>query len=99
MTDNWISVNDRMPPEHDGPWSKLKRENSEYYTDNLGDQISDDYRVIFQYEDGRRVVSHDRTIDGKWSYEKYKFLENYPEYKGKVTHWMENPPLPEESGD
>ena len=96
MTDNnWISVEDRLPPEHDSVYHHLKGTTS--WTDKMFDKISNDYRVVFKFEDGRRVVSHDKTIDGQWSCEKYKFLHNFPEYRGKVTHWMENPPLPEES--
>ena len=94
MTDNWISVNDRMPPEKDSIYHHLKGTTD--WIDGMFDKISNDYRVVFKFEDGRRIVSHDLTVDGKWCSENYKF-SNDPKYRGKVTHWMENPSLPEES--
>lgn len=54
------------------------------------DKISDDVRVVIQYPDGYRRVHHSYTVDGKWA------VETLPPEGRVVTHWMENPNLPEE---
>ena len=86
----WISVKDRMPPERDTIFAKLKGTNK--WNQNMFAKASDDVRVVVQFEDGTRMVSHDHTFDGKWRREAEKAA--YP--KRTVTHWMENPELPED---
>ena len=86
----WISVKDRLPPEHDSIFAKFY--GTKRWNPNMFQRISDDVRVAVRFEDGTRMVSHDHTVDGKWNCEMEKCA--YP--KRTVTHWCENPPLPEE---
>lgn len=86
----WISVSDRLPPEHDIIFAKLK--GTKQWNPNMFMKSSDDVRVVVKFEDGTRMVSHDHTVDGKWHCEMEKCA--YP--KRTVTHWCENPELAEE---
>ena len=85
----WIPVSDHLPPEHDTIFAKLK--DTDKWRDAMFEKQSEDVRVVFRYEDGIRSVGHNHTIDGVWDCEK---PNRYP--KRTVTHWCENPPLPEE---
>ena len=85
----WIPVSERLPPEHDTIFAKLK--GTDKWRDAMFAKASDDVRVVFRFEDGTRKVGHNHTIDGVWDCEK---PNRYP--KRTVTHWCENPPLPEE---
>lgn len=87
---NWLSVKDRLPPERDTIFAKLK--GTDKWNPNMFAKASDDVRVVVRFEDGTRMVSHDHTFDGKWRCESEKAA--YP--KRTVTHWCENPPLPED---
>lgn len=87
---NWISVKDRLPPEHDTIFAKLK--GTDKWNPNMFAKASDDVRVVVRFDDGTRMVSHDHTFDGKWRCETEKGA--YP--KRTVTHWMWNPELPED---
>lgn len=88
---NWISVKDRLPPEHDSIFSKVY--GTKQWNPNMFQRSSDDVRVAVRFEDGTRMVTHDHTVDGKWHGEMEKVA--YP--KRTVTHWMKNPELPEET--
>lgn len=85
----WIPVSDRLPPEHDTIFAKLK--GTAQWKPGMFATQSEDVRVVFRFEDGTRKVGHNHTIDGVWDCEK---PNRYP--KRTVTHWCENPPLPEE---
>ena len=87
---NWIPVKDRLPPERDSIFAKVY--GTKQWNPNMFQRSSDDLCVAVRFEDGTRMVTHDKTIDGKWCSEKDKIA--YP--KRTVTHWMENPKLPEE---
>lgn len=86
----WISVKDRLPPERDTIFAKFY--GTKQWNPNMFQKSSDDVRVVVRFEDGTRMVSHDHTFDGKWRLEAEKMA--YP--KRTVTHWMENPNLPED---
>ena len=88
--EKWISVKDRLPPERDTIFAKLK--GTDKWNPNMFAKASDDVRVVVRFEDGTRMVSHAHTFDGKWRCETEKAA--YP--KRTVTHWMENPKLPED---
>ena len=81
----WISVEDRLPTEHETIFAKL------YGTDKwhkaMFRKISDDVRVVCVLDDGTRMVWHDHTVDGKWDCDRDVIHR-------RITHWMENPPLP-----
>lgn len=89
MKQEWISVEDRLPTERETIFAKW------YGTDKwrkaMFRTISEDVRVVCVFDDGARMVWHDRTVDGKWDCER---LQKTPHRR--ITHWMENPPLPEE---
>lgn len=85
----WIPVSDRLPPEHDTIFAKLK--GTDKCRDAMFEKQSEDVRVVFRFEDGTRRVGHSHTVDGVWECEK---PNKYP--KRTVTHWCENPTLPEE---
>lgn len=85
---DWISVEERMPPERDTIFAPLY--GTDKWRNAMFRKMSDDVRVVCVFEDGSRKVWHDHTVDGKWSCE----------LPGKrpirhITHWMENPALPE----
>ena len=87
-TQEWIPVSDRLPPEYDTIFAKLK--GSDKWRDSMFEKQSEDVRVVWLFEDGTRKVGHSYTVDGVWECEK---PNRYP--KRTVTHWCENPPLPE----
>lgn len=87
---HWIPVSEGMPPEHDSIFAKFY--GTKQWNPNMFQRSSDDVRVTVRFEDGTRMVTHDHTVDGKWHSEMEKVA--YP--KRTVTHWCENPPLPEE---
>lgn len=87
--DCWIPVSERLPPERDTIFAKLK--GTDKWRDAMFEKQSEDVRVVFRYDDGTRSVGHNHMIDGVWDCEK---PNRYP--KRMVTHWCENPPLPEE---
>lgn len=67
----WIRVKDRMPPE--------------YYDHKANCSTSDLVLVVVNLNSGKRFVSDDVTIDGKWYI-----------HEDSVTHWMPMPELPKE---
>jgi len=86
----WIPVSDHLPPERDTIFAKLK--GTKLWGPAMFMKSSEDVRVTVRFEDGTRMVSHDHTVDGKWRCETEKCA--YP--KRTVTHWCDNPQLPEE---
>jgi hypothetical protein len=78
----WISVKDRLPEEHDSIFAKLY--GTEKWLPGMFRTISNDVNACVEYEDGTRKVKTLHTFDGKW---------NLRGMGGKrVTHWM---PLPQ----
>ena len=84
----WIPVSERMPEERDTIFAKLK--GTDKWKRGMFEKMSDDVRVVVKYPDGHRRVHHSYTVDGKWA------AETLPPEGRVVTHWMENPELPEE---
>ena len=83
----WISVEDRLPDEKPTMFAPLK--GTDKWKPAMFEKKSDDVRCVYEFEDGARMVHHSFTVDGKWDAEKKSWL------KRRVTHWMENPPLPD----
>ena len=85
----WISVSDRLPPERDTIFADLYGTGK--WKEGMFRKISDDVRVVCVFDDGSRRVWHDHTVDGKWDCERFGKKPHR-----RITHWMENPALPEE---
>lgn len=83
----WISVEDGLPQEHDTIFAKLY--GTDKWRNDMFVKVSDDVRVVKVFRDGTKRVHHDHTVDGRWESER-KGLDVY----GHVTHWMPNPELP-----
>lgn len=83
-TDQWISVEERLPEEHDSMFAKLK--GTDKWLSGMFEKRSDEVIVTCEYGDGTRVTNTSRTIDGKWSIETKSIV------KLKVLFWQ---PLPE----
>ena len=85
---NWIKCEDKMPEERDSIFAKFK--GTEKWSNAMFEKMSEDVRVVVVFEDGTRRVHHSYTVDGKWDVEKKP-------PKRTVTHWMQNPDLPEQT--
>lgn len=83
----WISVEEKLPPEHDTIFAKLY--GTDKWRNAMFRKMSDDVRVVKIFNDGTKRVHHDYTVDGVWDSER-KGTNVY----GFVTHWMPNPELP-----
>lgn len=79
----WISVNERLPEEHDSMFAKLYGTKS--WQPGISRKCSYDVIACVEREDGSKRVIAIRTIDGKWDWHKLQDGE-------QITHWM---PLPE----
>lgn len=81
----WISVEERLPREHDSIFAKL------YGTDKWNNALwrtrSKEVLVTIEYEDGVRTVKSSHTTDGKWVLEQRAKLNEC-----KVVAWK---PFPE----
>lgn len=66
----WINIEDRMPEEHDSIFANL------YGTDEWNDAMfrktSDDVNVVWEYDNGTRVVKIMCTEDGEFREPSYK---------------------------
>lgn len=75
----WISVNDDMPKEHESIFRGLKGKS--LWKPGMFEKISDEVIVTAQHSEKKEtMVSH--TCDGKW--------REIPA-EGVVTHWMPMP--------
>lgn len=82
----WVSVEEAMPPEHDSIFKKLRGTSD--WASGMFEKMSDNVNVAVKFEDGRVKVCTAHTVDGKW--------RNLP-LMGKpvVTHWMYFPEPPD----
>nr|DAF97605.1 MAG TPA: Protein of unknown function (DUF551) [Siphoviridae sp. ct4fm14] len=79
---DWISVEDRLPEEHDSIFAKAY--GTKRWADGMFRTISDEVLACVAFEDGHKVTMTLRTHDGAWALSSV--------HRGHVTHWM---PLPE----
>ena len=77
----WISVNDRLPDEHDSLFA-----NHPYLKKNMWAKESDNVIVYVRFPDGTGRSTEGKLQDGKW------WTMISPALEPTVTHWM---PLPE----
>ncbi len=81
----WVSVHDRLPPEHDSIFKRLVAANK--WSDAMFRTISDDVIVAVKFDDGTRKTGIARTKDGMWS--------GLPAIgRPVVTHWAFLPEAP-----
>lgn len=80
----WISVEERLPEEHDSMFAKLK--GTDKWLSGMFEKKSDEVIVTCEYEDGTIVTKTSKTVDGEWVIEKESI------FKLKVLFWR---PLPE----
>ena len=78
----WISVNDRLPDEHESLFARYK--GTDKWRNAMFTTISDRVIVCAEYENGNRIVKTANTVDGVW---KVKDIL----CPCKVTHWMPFP--------
>ena len=90
--DGWISVEERLPEEHDSLFAKhygtpgwrsgmfRKRSDCVFTVRKSSDCVF----TVREYKDGTRITTFERTIEGQWDGSEMR--------ESKVTHWM---PLPE----
>lgn len=79
---DWISVEDRLPEEHDSIFAKAY--GTKRWADGMFRTISDEALACVAFEDGHKMTMTLRTHDGAWALSSV--------HRGHVTHWM---PLPE----
>ena len=84
----WISVEDRMPPELHSMWFPLY--GTSKWKNVMWREESDHVLVTVVFDDGTRYVSMGRTHDGEWNTNISKVVHH------TVTHWMPLPEPPEE---
>lgn len=79
----WVSVEERMPKEHDSIFKKLM--GTDKWGPGMFERLSDDVIVAVKFADGTRRSGFARTKDGIWA--------GLPSIGCPVvTHWM---PMPE----
>ena len=64
----WISVKDRLPEEHDSIWARLY--GTEQWQPGLFRKCSYDVIACVEKKDGSRRTVSIRTYDGKWDHNK-----------------------------
>ena len=88
----WISVEDRMPPELHSMWFPLYG-TPKWRNNAMWREESDHVLVTVVFDDGTRYVSMGRTHDGEWNTNISKVVHH------TVTHWMPLPEPPEVEED
>lgn len=78
--DEWISVEERLPEEHDSVFAELKGTDTWY--PGMFEKMSDEVIVTCEYGDGTRVTKTSKTIDGEW------LIETKSICKLKVLFWQ-----------
>ena len=78
----WISVHDRMPEEHESIFFKLW--GTDKWRDGMFRRRSDTVIACVEFEDGSKIVRPAHTNDGVWRFD-------YVMKRHRITHWM---PLP-----
>ena len=81
----WISVKDRLPDEHESLFARYK--GTDKWRNAMFTTISDRVIVCAEYENGKRIVKTANTVDGVW-----KVKDIF--HPCKVTHWMPMPQPP-----
>ena len=78
----WISIKDRLPEEHDSMFAKWK--NTKEWNGAMFEKISDDVNVTVEFKNGERKTMTMHTTDGKWR-------DEHGLIKKRVIAWQ---PLP-----
>lgn len=64
MVQEWISVKDRLPDEHESLFARYK--GTDKWRNAMFTTISDRVIVCAEYENGERLVKTANTVDGIW---------------------------------
>lgn len=86
----WISVKDRLPPEHDSMFFKNFAGTSKW-NPAMFKKSSDEVNVCGVYPDGKTFVTHSKTHDGKWDISSI--------FQMKITRWQPLPEPPKEDAE
>ena len=81
----WISVTERLPDEHESLFARYK--GTDKWHNAMFTTISYPVIVCAEYENGKRIVKTDNTVDGVW-----RVKDSFHPYR--VTHWMQLPQPP-----
>ena len=81
----WISVKDRLPDEHESLFARYK--GTDKWSNAMFMTISDRVIVCAECENGKRLVKTANMVDGVW-----KVKDIF--HPCKVTHWMPIPHPP-----
>ncbi len=81
----WISVEDRMPEEHDSIFAKFY--GTPLWSKSMFRRLSGIVLALIERYNGTKIVSKAHTRDGRWCGD---YIVTNP--SNRITHWM---PLPE----
>ena len=81
----WIPVTERLPDEHESLFARYK--GTDKWHNAMFTTISYPVIVCAEYENGKRIVKTDNTVDGVW-----RVKDSFHPYR--VTHWMQLPQPP-----
>ena len=81
----WISVHDRMPEEHESIFFKLW--GTDKWRDGMFRRRSDVVIACVEFEDGSKIVTPAHTNDGVWRFDCVM-------KRHRITHWTPLPKLP-----
>ena len=79
--DGWILCSEKMPPERDSMFAKLKGTNR--WRKTMFEKISDKVQVTIEDKNGKCVTTTANTVDGKWHCDLLVMRKDY-----KITAWQ-----------
>lgn len=77
----WILVKEKMPPEHDSIFAKLKGTNR--WIKPMFEKTSDRVQVTVEDKNGKCITTTATTVDGQWRCDLLRMCKDY-----KITAWQ-----------